>query len=60
MANKDAPFGFRAIGGMGSSYETQGTSKYEIADNSTSPIYQGDLCMTGGYTPTKQMQTVSQ
>ena len=49
MANQDAPFGFRAIGGMGSSYETQGTSKYEIADNSTSAIYQGDLCMTGGY-----------
>ena len=49
MANKDAPFGFRAIGGMGSSYETQGTSKYQIADNSTSAIYQGDLCMTGGY-----------
>jgi len=49
MANKDAPFGFRAIGGMGSSYETQGTSKYEIADNSTTAIFQGDLMMTGGY-----------
>ena len=49
MANQDAPFGFRAIGGMGSSYETQGTSKYQIADNSTSAIYQGDLCMMGGY-----------
>ncbi len=47
MANQDAPFGFRAVGGMGSSYETQGTSKYQIADNSTSPIYQGDLCMVG-------------
>ena len=47
MANQDAPFGFRAIGGMGSSYETQGTSKYQIADNSTSPIYQGDLCQFG-------------
>ena len=47
MANQDAAFGFRAIGGMGSSYETQGTSKYQIADNSTSPIYQGDLCMVG-------------
>jgi hypothetical protein len=43
MANQDAPFGFRAIGGMGSSYETQGTSKYQIADNSTTAIYQGDL-----------------
>ena len=49
MANIDAPFGFRAIGGMGSSYETQGTSKYEIADNSTTAIFQGDLMMMGGY-----------
>ena len=49
MANQDAPFGFRAIGGMGSSYETQGTSKYQIADNSTSAIFQGDLCMFGAF-----------
>jgi hypothetical protein len=49
MANIDAPFGFRAIGGMGSSYETQGTSKYEIYDNSTTAIFQGDMMMTGGY-----------
>ena len=47
MANQDAPFGFRAIGGMGSSYETQGTSQYQIKDNSTSAIFQGDLCMMG-------------
>ena len=52
MANKDAPFGFRAVGGMGSSYETQGTSKYQIYDNSTSAIYQGDLCMLGNYNST--------
>ena len=52
MANQDAPFGFRAVGGMGSSYETQGTSKYQIADNSTSAIYQGDLCMLGNYNST--------
>ena len=49
MANQDAAFGFRAIGGMGSSYETQGTSKYQIADNSTSAIFQGDLCMFGAF-----------
>ena len=49
MANQDAPFGFKAIGGMGSSYETQGTSKYQIADNSTSAIFQGDLCMFGAF-----------
>ena len=49
MANQDAAFGFRAIGGMGSSYETQGTSKYQISDNSTSAIFQGDLCMFGAF-----------
>jgi len=49
MANQDAPFGFKAVGGMGSSYETQGTSKYQIADNSTSAIYQGDLRMMGNH-----------
>ena len=49
MANQDAPFGFKALGGMRSSYETQGTSKYQIADNSTSAIYQGDLCMMGNH-----------
>ena len=47
MANQDAPFGFRAIGGMGSSYETQGTSKYEIQDNYSGATYQGDMVMTG-------------
>ena len=47
MANQDAPFGFRAVGGMGSSYETQGTSKYEIQDNYGGAIYQGDMCQTG-------------
>ena len=47
MANQDAPFGFRAVGGMGSSYETQGTSKYEIQDNYTGATYQGDLVFTG-------------
>jgi hypothetical protein len=47
MANQDAPFGFRAIGGMGSSYETQGTSKYEIQDNYSGATWQGDVVMTG-------------
>ena len=47
MANQDAPFGFRAVGGMGSSYETPGTSKYQINDNYGSSIYQGDMCQTG-------------
>ena len=43
MANQDAAFGFRAIGGMGSSYETQGTSKYQINDNWTNAIFQQPL-----------------
>ena len=47
MANQDAAFGFRAIGGMGSSYETQGTSKYQINDNWTLAIFQGDLVGAG-------------
>ena len=47
MANQDAPFGFRAIGQLGSGYETQGTSKYQIQDNYTSAVYQGDAVMTG-------------
>ena len=47
MANQDAPFGFRAIGGTGSSYMTQGTSRYEISDNWTNAIYQGDLVGAG-------------
>ena len=46
MANQDAPFGFRAVGGMGSSYETQGTSKYQIQDHYGGAIYQGDMCQT--------------
>ena len=52
MANKDAPFGFKAIGGMGSSYESQGTSRYEINDNWTNAIFQGDLVGMGDGTVT--------
>ena len=52
MANQDAAFGFRAIGGTGSSYETQGTSKYQINDNWTNAIFQGDLVGMGDGTVT--------
>ena len=52
MANQDAAFGFRAIGGMGSSYETQGTSKYQINDNWTLAIFQNDLVGMGDGTVT--------
>jgi hypothetical protein len=59
MANNDAPFGFRAIGGMGSSYETQGTSKYQINDNWTNAIFQNDLVGMGDGTVTDRAGTTS-
>ena len=59
MANKDAAFGFRAIGGMGSSYETQGTSKYQINDNWTNSIFQNDLVGMGDGTVTDRAGTAS-
>ena len=59
MANKDAAFGFRAIGGMGSSYETQGTSKYQINDNWTNAIFQGDLVAAGDGSASDRASTTS-
>ena len=59
MANQDAAFGYRAIGGMGSSYETQGTSKYQINDNWTNAIFQGDLVGMGDGTVTDRAGTAS-
>jgi|TARA_R100000501_G_scaffold16161_1_gene29350 hypothetical protein len=59
MANKDAPFGFKAIGGMGSSYESQGTSRYEINDNWTNAIYQGDLVGAGDGSAADRASTTS-
>ena len=59
MANQDAPFGFRAIGGTGSSYMTQGTSRYEISDNWTNAIYQGDLVGAGDGSATDRAGTTS-
>jgi len=59
MANQDAPFGFRAIGGMGSSYETQGTSKYQINDNWANSIFQNDLVGMGDGTVTDRAGTTS-
>ena len=59
MANQDAPFGFRAIGGMGSSYETQGTSKYQINDNWTNAIFQNDLVGMGDGTVTDRAGTTT-
>ena len=59
MANQDAPFGFRAVGGTGSSYMTQGTSRYEISDNWTNAIYQGDLVGAGDGSATDRAGTTS-
>ena len=59
MANKDAPFGFRAIGGMGSSYETQGTSKYQINDNWANAIFQNDLVGMGDGTVVDRVGTTT-
>ena len=59
MANQDAPFGFKAVGGMGSSYETQGTSKYQINDNWTNAIFQGDLLGMGDGSATDRAGTAS-
>jgi len=59
MANKDAAFGFKATGGMGSSYETQGTSKYQINDNWTNAIFQGDLVAAGDGSATDRASTTS-
>ena len=59
MANQDAPFGFKATGGMGSSYETQGTSKYQINDNWTNAIFQGDLLGMGDGSATDRAGTAS-
>ena len=59
MANQDAPFGFRAAGGTGSSYMTQGTSRYEISDNWTNAIYQGDLVGAGDGAVTDRAGTTS-
>ena len=59
MANQDAAFGFRAIGGMGSSYETQGTSKYQINDNWANSIFQNDLVGMGDGTVTDRAGTTT-
>ena len=42
MANKDAPFGFRAVGKVGSSVANGGTTEYSIATGATGDIFSGD------------------
>jgi hypothetical protein len=43
MANKNAPFGFRAVGKLGSDINNSGTSKYKIASGESDVIYKGDV-----------------
>ena len=43
MSNLDQPFGFRAVGKLGSDINNEGTSKYKIASGETDVIYQGDV-----------------
>tara|TARA_R100001244_G_scaffold44754_1_gene40587 strand:- start:273 stop:857 length:585 start_codon:yes stop_codon:yes gene_type:complete len=45
MANKDAPFGFRAVGEVGSGVNNGGTNRYAITDNFAAAIYQNSHVM---------------
>ena len=50
MANKDAAFGMRPVGRVGGTPYTGGTSRYRIANNYGTAIFQGDMVaqVTGG------------
>ena len=43
MANKDAPFGLRPVGELGSEVQNSGTTQYRIASGYGTAIYKGDL-----------------
>ena len=47
MANKDAAFGLRPVGKLGSSVNNSGTTKYRIEDNQAGAIYKGDIVFVG-------------
>ena len=51
MANKDAPFGLRPVGELGSEIQNGGTSKYLIASGYGTAIYKGDavVMLATGY-----------
>ena len=50
MANQDAAFGFRQVGGLGSRPTSEGTSKYVIQSGTTGAIYAGDVMSSGNGT----------
>ena len=43
MANKNAPFGARVVGKLGSGVANGGTTEYEIASGASGNIFSGDL-----------------
>ena len=43
MANKNAPFGARLVGALGSGPMTNGMTEYEIASGASGNIFSGDL-----------------
>ena len=47
MANQDAPFGFRQVGGLGSRPTSEGTSKYLINSTQAGNIFAGDMVTAG-------------
>ena len=50
MANVDAPFGFRQVGGLGSRPTSEGTSKYIIESGFADSIFAGDIVEAGAGT----------
>ena len=62
MANKDAPFGLRPVGELGSEIQNGGTSKYLITSGDGQAIYKGDLVKleaTGYITKTDNSDAVA-
>ena len=50
MANSTKAFGLRPLGKVGGAYAAGSQSEYEIVDNMSSSIFQGDLvALSGGY-----------
>ena len=62
MANKDAPFGLRHVGELGSDIQNGGTSKYLITSGDSQAIFKGDLVKleaTGYITKTDDSDAVA-
>jgi len=51
MANQETAYGLRPIGMVGSGPNSTGITEYEIANNNTNPIYNGEICvpLASGY-----------